>query len=297
MDLVNACGLQVAANAVRLHQRRSDARHRRRCRYVLAGPSPRLIADLAPRNAGAARKRDDDCNAQIDAWHLANPAKPLDIDAYAEFLRGIGYLQPEPADFSVAHGERRSGDRQHRRAAARRSRDQCTLRAECRERPLGQPVRRAVRHRRDPRGWRRDARSAATTASAAPASSPRRAQFLDQAAPLADRQSPRRDALCNRRRAAIGHAEGQRSHRSLTAGAVRRLPRRGRPAISDPAEAQWPARRDRHRSHASDRATGWRRALPTSCWKRRSPRSRTARTRSPASMPRTRSRPTATGSA
>jgi malate synthase len=62
-----------------------------------------LIGDLAPRNRSLLDKRDA-LQRQIDAWHVENRGKPLDSGAYVEFLRGIGYLQPEPADFSVATG-------------------------------------------------------------------------------------------------------------------------------------------------------------------------------------------------
>ncbi len=48
---------------------------------------------------------------------------------------------------------------------------------------------------------------------------------------------------------------------------------------------QRPARRDRHRPRTARSARTTRPALPTSCWKRRSPRSWTARIRSPRSMP------------
>ncbi len=60
-----------------------------------------ILRDLAPRNAALLARRDD-LQAQIDGWHRANPARPIDAAAYEGFLRGIGYLSPEPADFAVA---------------------------------------------------------------------------------------------------------------------------------------------------------------------------------------------------
>src|SRR5690348_7614916 len=59
-----------------------------------------LVTDLAPRNKVLLNKRDE-LQREIDAWHLAHRTKPIDQQAYMEFLRGIGYLEPEPPDFSV----------------------------------------------------------------------------------------------------------------------------------------------------------------------------------------------------
>ncbi len=134
-----------------------------------------LMRDLAPRNKALLDQRDA-MQRQIDAWHLGNRGKPIDTGDYLEFLRGIGYLQPEPADFVDRHRQRRCRDRQHRRPAACRAGDQCALCAERGECALGQPVRRAVWHRCDSRGWRRDARFAATTRCAAHAWWRRRAR-------------------------------------------------------------------------------------------------------------------------
>ncbi|MBS0560677.1 MAG: malate synthase G [Proteobacteria bacterium] len=59
-----------------------------------------IFADLAPRNAALLAKRDD-LQKQIDAWHAAHRGQEFDVAAYTDFLRGIGYLVPEPADFAV----------------------------------------------------------------------------------------------------------------------------------------------------------------------------------------------------
>jgi malate synthase len=59
-----------------------------------------LVRDLGPRNQELLDRRDA-LQRQIDAWHLANAARPVDTSAYTQFLRQIGYLQPEPSDFSI----------------------------------------------------------------------------------------------------------------------------------------------------------------------------------------------------
>ena len=60
-----------------------------------------LVASFAPRNRALLDRRDA-LQAQIDAWHRANPARPLDQQAYTTFLRDIGYLAPEPPPFVVS---------------------------------------------------------------------------------------------------------------------------------------------------------------------------------------------------
>ncbi|SMQ59832.1 malate synthase [Altererythrobacter xiamenensis] len=59
-----------------------------------------LLADYAPRNRALLAKRDE-LQAQIDAWHTQRRGKPIDQSEYQAFLREIGYLVPEPADFTI----------------------------------------------------------------------------------------------------------------------------------------------------------------------------------------------------
>ncbi|MBB6124659.1 malate synthase G [Sphingobium subterraneum] len=59
-----------------------------------------LFARFAPENAALLAKRED-LQAKIDAWHIERAGKPLDQAEYQAFLRGIGYLVPEPAPFQV----------------------------------------------------------------------------------------------------------------------------------------------------------------------------------------------------
>ncbi|WP_086736267.1 malate synthase G [Erythrobacter colymbi] len=59
-----------------------------------------LLADFAPRNRALLEKRES-LQAQIDAWHTERAGKPHDAAAYKAFLTEIGYLVPEPADFTI----------------------------------------------------------------------------------------------------------------------------------------------------------------------------------------------------
>ena len=191
--------------------------------------------------------------------------------------------------------QRRSRDRQHRRSAACRAVDQCPLCVECRECALGQPVRRAVRDRRDPGGRRRRRAAPATTRSRGARVVAKARQVLDQAVPLAIGSHGMPSAM-PRRRPALGRSEGQCADRACASGAVHRLSRRRRRSIRCAAEAQRPAHRNCASTAATRSARTMRPASPTWCWRRQSPRSRTARIRSPRSMPTTRCSPTATGS-
>ncbi len=58
-----------------------------------------LVHDLAPRNRELLAERDA-MQARIDGWYRENGA-PSDMEAYASFLREIGYILPEGEDFSV----------------------------------------------------------------------------------------------------------------------------------------------------------------------------------------------------
>jgi malate synthase len=59
-----------------------------------------ILRDWAPRNAELLAKRDA-LQAKLDAWHRANPARPVNLPAYKAYLTEIGYLLPEPADVQV----------------------------------------------------------------------------------------------------------------------------------------------------------------------------------------------------
>ncbi len=51
----------------------------------------RIVADLAPRNRELLARRDE-LQELIDDWHVAHRGEAHDASAYADFLRGIGYL-------------------------------------------------------------------------------------------------------------------------------------------------------------------------------------------------------------
>jgi malate synthase len=60
----------------------------------------KVVADLTPKNQELLAHRDD-LQAQIDKWHRHRVIEPLDPEAYKQFLTEIGYLEPEPEDFSI----------------------------------------------------------------------------------------------------------------------------------------------------------------------------------------------------
>jgi malate synthase len=60
----------------------------------------KVVTDLQPQNQDLLARRDQ-LQAQIDKWHRQHVIEPLDPEAYRQFLTEIGYLQPEPADFTI----------------------------------------------------------------------------------------------------------------------------------------------------------------------------------------------------
>ena len=98
MNRVGAAGLQVATE---LHAFVTEA-------AAGTGVEPdafwtgfaALVRDLAPRNAALLARRNE-LQAQIDAWHSSQGPGPHDAAAYADFLRAIGYLLPDPPHFQI----------------------------------------------------------------------------------------------------------------------------------------------------------------------------------------------------
>ena len=59
-----------------------------------------LLERFAPRNRALLATRDE-LQTQIDDWHRARRGQPHDPAAYSAFLTEIGYLVPEPGDFTI----------------------------------------------------------------------------------------------------------------------------------------------------------------------------------------------------
>ena len=59
-----------------------------------------LCRELAPRNRSLVAKRDQ-LQEKIDTWYSERKDQEIDLDAYKQFLREIGYLLPEGDNFSV----------------------------------------------------------------------------------------------------------------------------------------------------------------------------------------------------
>jgi malate synthase len=60
----------------------------------------KVVTDLAPKNQDLLARRDE-LQAQIDKWHRLRVLDPFDMEAYKQFLTEIGYLLPEPDDFTI----------------------------------------------------------------------------------------------------------------------------------------------------------------------------------------------------
>jgi malate synthase len=59
-----------------------------------------IVSDLGPENRVLLARRDQ-LQSQIDDWHIAKAGQPHDAADYRHFLDEIGYIVPEPPDFTV----------------------------------------------------------------------------------------------------------------------------------------------------------------------------------------------------
>ncbi|KGI68382.1 malate synthase G [Mycolicibacterium rufum] len=60
----------------------------------------KVVADLTPKNQELLARRDE-LQAQIDRWHRARVIGGFEPEDYRQFLTDIGYLEPEPGDFTI----------------------------------------------------------------------------------------------------------------------------------------------------------------------------------------------------
>ena len=107
-----------------------------------------LVHEFGPRNAALLERRAE-LQAQIDAWHIERRNQPHDREAYKAFLEEIGYLLPEGGEFTI---ETENVDPEIARVAGPQLVVPITnarFALECGECPLGQPLRRPLRNRRD----------------------------------------------------------------------------------------------------------------------------------------------------
>jgi malate synthase len=99
-DRVHLCGLQVATVLHRLLEDNiapgTDIAPAHFWQSLAS-----LVETLGPRNRALLQRREE-LQAQIDAWHQANPGPDYDRAAYKAFLEKIGYLLPEGPDFHIS---------------------------------------------------------------------------------------------------------------------------------------------------------------------------------------------------
>ena len=60
----------------------------------------KVVTDLTPQNQDLLARRDE-LQAQIDKWHRQRIIGGIDAGEYQQFLTDIGYLQPDPGDFTI----------------------------------------------------------------------------------------------------------------------------------------------------------------------------------------------------
>src|SRR4030088_1340616 len=60
----------------------------------------KVVTDLTPQNQSLLNTRDE-LQAQIDKWHRHRVIEPIEVDACRQLLSDIGYLLPEPEDFTI----------------------------------------------------------------------------------------------------------------------------------------------------------------------------------------------------
>ncbi|MCZ4343334.1 malate synthase G [Sphingomonadaceae bacterium G21617-S1] len=99
-DMIDKAGLKVADALVRFIEEQALPGTGIAADAFWRGTAD-IYARFAPENVELLRIRDD-LQAKIDAWHVAQAGKPIDMAAYKAFLGDIGYLVAEPAPFVIA---------------------------------------------------------------------------------------------------------------------------------------------------------------------------------------------------
>ena len=255
----------------------------------LVGPGPRL----RPAEPRAAAPGATTCRRRSMPGTASIAASRIDAGGLPGLPRRDRLPRPRRPGFRDRHGERRPRDRQHAGPAARRAGDERALRAERGECPLGQPLRRAVRHGRDgrPAAGRRLRRGAWRPCDRVGEEVPRL-----RGAARAGAATPTRRSIAS---SAAGCGRDDRSGATALANPALFAGYRGRRRRADrrPAAGSTACTSKSRSTAPTASARPIRRAWPTCGSKRRSRRSWTARIPSRPSTPRTRRTPTATGSA
>jgi len=99
VDRVERSGLQVARVLAEFVERQALPGTGHQSETFWAGVAE-IFARYVPENTMLLAKRDA-IQAQLDNWHEARLGQPIDPIEYQAFLRGIGYLAPEPAPFTI----------------------------------------------------------------------------------------------------------------------------------------------------------------------------------------------------
>ncbi|NBC22296.1 MAG: malate synthase G [Gammaproteobacteria bacterium] len=99
-ERVERSGLQVAAELDALVSERAAPGTGVEPAAFWAGFAA-ILADLVPKNRALLARRDE-IQRRIDAWHVERKGKSFDPAEYRAFLEEIGYLLPEPEDFTIA---------------------------------------------------------------------------------------------------------------------------------------------------------------------------------------------------
>ena len=233
----------------------------RRCRGPASrrknsGPaSTRIVHDLAPQESRTSGEARPAAGGDRRLAPRAAATRHFDLGEYKAFLQRDRLPAAGRPGLRGLDRERRSGDRRDRRAAAGRAGDECALCAERRQRPLGQPLRRALRHRRDPRGRRGGARQGLQSRCAGRAVIAFARGVLDEAAPLDGGSLEGRDGASR----STGGSSSVDACETATTGLARCrhsspaiAATRGR-ALGGPAAEPRPAPRDPHRPQPPDR--------------------------------------------